>query len=271
MILASTRRRGAVVNIRAILGFVLILLLVLVVGIWLGRSGGVLGTPARPAPTPPVPALPVSSPAVPPASADDPADPANAAPIRSGDVVEALSAEGWQYATVLHVEDSEALLDYSRGDLPEERLDLRLLRQPEARPSGSPSPRQTTPTVAARSTSPTATQPDRASTGQTDLRVRDVPDGTFLGCFHDTNDFDLAGHLEAGTGNTPQRCVARCRSLGFAFAGVQNGLSCLCGNSYGRYGHAEACFEPCSEDPAQSCGGFSTYAVYATGLEGKRP
>lgn len=88
---------------------------------------------------------------------------------------------------------------------------------------------------------------------------------TFLGCFKDTNDFDLNGSLNRSSTNTPERCIAACKSRGFKFAGLQYGESCLCGNSYGRYGPATNCNMKCTGDPNQTCGGYSSNAVYSTG------
>lgn len=88
----------------------------------------------------------------------------------------------------------------------------------------------------------------------------------YVGCFRDTSDFDLKGHLERSAQNTPQRCVAVCQARGFAYAGVQYGESCLCGNSYGRYGASNACNHACTGDRRQACGGFNANSVFATGV-----
>lgn len=87
----------------------------------------------------------------------------------------------------------------------------------------------------------------------------------YIGCFKDTSDFDLNGYLERSTNNTPESCIAICRTKGFKYAGVQYSESCLCGNSYGKYGEAENCDYPCKGDSSKICGGYSTNSVYATG------
>jgi hypothetical protein len=92
--------------------------------------------------------------------------------------------------------------------------------------------------------------------------------GQWLGCFRDTSALDLDGYLERSASNTPQACVARCAGLGFPYAAVQYGESCLCGSGYGRYGAANNCNYPCTGDRSQSCGGNSANAVYATGVGG---
>ena len=93
----------------------------------------------------------------------------------------------------------------------------------------------------------------------------------YIGCFKDTSVFDLNGFLERSSRNTPEACIAACKARGFKFAGVQYGESCLCGNSYGRYGAAANCNMKCTGDPAQNCGGYSANAVYSTGASESTP
>ena len=91
--------------------------------------------------------------------------------------------------------------------------------------------------------------------------------GTYLGCFVDTNSpYNLDGYLERSASNTPERCVNTCREKGFRFAGVEYGQSCLCGNSYDRYGPADNCDMQCTGDQSKICGGFNANSVYSTGL-----
>lgn len=88
----------------------------------------------------------------------------------------------------------------------------------------------------------------------------------YLGCFRDPNrPFDLDGYLERSALNTPERCIQTCAAQGFKYAGVQYGESCLCGNSYGRFGAAPACSMPCTGNPRQACGGANANAVFTTG------
>lgn len=91
--------------------------------------------------------------------------------------------------------------------------------------------------------------------------------GTYLGCFSDPNNpFNLDGYLERSAENTPQRCIAICQAQGFAYAGVEYGQSCLCGDSYDQFGPATNCDMPCTGDASQMCGGYNANSVYATGL-----
>lgn len=87
----------------------------------------------------------------------------------------------------------------------------------------------------------------------------------YVGCYRDEPDFDLNGHVERSAQNTPQDCIATCQAKGFAYAGVQYGESCLCGNAYGRYGAADNCDYACTGDAQQICGGYNANSVYATG------
>ncbi|HVF64470.1 MAG TPA: WSC domain-containing protein, partial [Casimicrobiaceae bacterium] len=89
---------------------------------------------------------------------------------------------------------------------------------------------------------------------------------SFIGCFKDTDVYDLNGYLQRSPQNTPQRCIATCQAKGFAYAGVQYGESCLCGNRYGKYGAANNCNVPCTGDRNQTCGGNYANSVYATGV-----
>jgi hypothetical protein len=57
-----------------------------------------------------------------------------------------------------------------------------------------------------------------------------------------------------------------CYDLGFKYAGVQWGQACLCGDSYGKYGPATNCDMACTGDPTETCGGFASNEVWATGL-----
>lgn len=49
---------------------------------------------------------------------------------------------------------------------------------------------------------------------------------------------------------------------------MQYGESCLCGNSYGRYGAANNCNYRCTGDGGQICGGYSANSIYSTGAGG---
>ncbi len=90
----------------------------------------------------------------------------------------------------------------------------------------------------------------------------------YIGCYKDTSAFDLNGFLQVSQTNTPQACIATCLGKGFAFAGVQYGQSCLCGNSYGKYGKADNCNYKCTGDSGQICGGYTANNIYSTASTG---
>jgi hypothetical protein len=91
-----------------------------------------------------------------------------------------------------------------------------------------------------------------------------------LGCYQDAGDRDLDGFIDSTATNTPDSCIEKCAQKGFAYAGVQNAESCLCGDSYGKYKKLEdaACAMPCTGDPNARCGGAWANDVYATGVGG---
>ncbi len=103
---------------------------------------------------------------------------------------------------------------------------------------------------------------------ESDGNKRDIPGEKpgYIGCYKDTAAFDLDGFIERSRSNTPQRCTEICRAKGFKYAGVQYSESCLCGNSYGRYGVADNCNMKCTGDNGQICGGYSSNGVYSTGF-----
>lgn len=85
-------------------------------------------------------------------------------------------------------------------------------------------------------------------------------------CFKDTSIRDLDGYSETSGDMTPQKCIATCRSRGFAYAGAQFAAWCFCGNGYGRYGSADNCNMRCNGDPSQICGGSWANSVYDVAL-----
>lgn len=118
------------------------------------------------------------------------------------------------------------------------------------------------PAPAAAETSPTQT----AASSPAPAAVAAAGAPQPLGCFRDTRPLDLDGHHARSANNTPLRCVAICADLGFAYAGLQYGESCLCGNQYGRYGTADNCNLPCTGNLNLSCGGYLANSVYSTGV-----
>lgn len=90
----------------------------------------------------------------------------------------------------------------------------------------------------------------------------------FLGCFKDqgegsgTRGRDLNGLAWSDAAMTHELCVSKCSGNGFAYAGVQYGKWCFCGNQYGKSGPATNCDIRCAGDPNQICGGSWANSVY---------
>ncbi|PAA81169.1 hypothetical protein BOX15_Mlig028452g3 [Macrostomum lignano] len=90
---------------------------------------------------------------------------------------------------------------------------------------------------------------------------------TAVGCFKDKADHDLPEFVETGL-MTVNLCLNRCSELGYKYAGLQEGNTCYCGNSYGRYGKGDPtiCFTMCSGNSNQMCGGTHYNLVFETGV-----
>ena len=85
-----------------------------------------------------------------------------------------------------------------------------------------------------------------------------------IGCYQDDSTVrDLDGSSWNDPTVTPFVCQERCDNQGFAFAGVQDGDWCYCGNSYARYGAATDCSSACAGNFWYTCGGPYSNEVYA--------
>ena len=73
----------------------------------------------------------------------------------------------------------------------------------------------------------------------------------------DDADHDLPYVEHRPTDLTVKWCVQRCQSLGYRYAGVQDGYQCRCGNSVGKHGTGspETCRAPCRGNRLETCGG----------------
>ena len=88
-----------------------------------------------------------------------------------------------------------------------------------------------------------------------------------LGCFNDDGSRDLPNEPIATSTMSIESCIAHCAGKGYAYAAVQFGSHCFCGNTYGRQGALPRarCEEVrCSGNPNQWCGGSWSNDVYAT-------
>ena len=96
--------------------------------------------------------------------------------------------------------------------------------------------------------------------------------GEHIGCYQDSfSKRLLQGHtVKLKTENSPSVCVDVCSKYGFAFAGVQYGLECFCGNSQpeaAREIQEKRCDMTCPGDEDETCGGYLTMDVFETGLK----
>merc|ERR1712215_250226 len=87
-------------------------------------------------------------------------------------------------------------------------------------------------------------------------------------CVADTASRLLRVELGKFDDNTPEACKDSCRELGYAYAGVEYGEECFCGNTpplMSTIVGQEECDDPCTGDATQMCGGSWNMNVYQTG------
>ncbi|KAJ7331603.1 hypothetical protein OS493_019188 [Desmophyllum pertusum] len=100
------------------------------------------------------------------------------------------------------------------------------------------------------------------------IHEREIREDGYVGCYEDKSpDRDLPTILSVPS-LTPDKCRSACQGAGHAYAGVQYGYLCRCGDSYGKYTKVsdEDCNARCVGDHAQKCGGFWRSAVFTTVL-----
>ncbi|KUI55061.1 Putative fungistatic metabolite [Cytospora mali] len=100
------------------------------------------------------------------------------------------------------------------------------------------------------------------------------PEGLIeVSCFNDTDAYErLLPYQPVGCQYQPERlrtavgCMDDCSSLGYKYAGLQNGRECWCGY-FPPPLHREGgkCDMPCEGDATQLCGGSSSLMVYCRG------
>lgn len=89
----------------------------------------------------------------------------------------------------------------------------------------------------------------------------------YVGCYADRSpDRDLPVAVSVRN-ITPTTCRMACKDAGHAYAGLQYGYLCRCGDNYGKYQRLaeEQCSTACKGDKTQICGGFFRSSIYATG------
>jgi len=88
----------------------------------------------------------------------------------------------------------------------------------------------------------------------------------FLGCYQDyAMPRDLPYLIATSSSMTPWQCIDLCNGPGYAYAGVQSGNECWCGERYGKFGAVapSRCSTPCYGDPGVNCGGLGVSSIYA--------
>jgi hypothetical protein len=92
----------------------------------------------------------------------------------------------------------------------------------------------------------------------------------YLGCFSDSSqNRDLPYKAYDSVYSTVDSCVAACTYYGYLYAGLQDGIQCFCGNSYGSHGTSGNCTVPCAGNSAETCGGAYANSVYRTSVQGE--
>merc|ERR1712117_708532 len=73
----------------------------------------------------------------------------------------------------------------------------------------------------------------------------------------------LTGSIRNSTTNTPEECITFCNSTGYAYAGLQEGIRCVCMNEHPvAKTTSDRCDMACSGDGSFSCGGQWTMDVH---------
>ena len=95
------------------------------------------------------------------------------------------------------------------------------------------------------------------------LAARSALGFDYVGCYTDSEDSrDLPTQLSGDVSSAAQ-CASLCACAGYAFAGVQYGSECYCGDAYGSAGESTECSDACSADDDDACGGYYCNSIYA--------
>ena len=99
------------------------------------------------------------------------------------------------------------------------------------------------------------------------FNFRLFPSLGYVGCYEDKSPERDLSKIVSVSNLTPDSCRTACLEAGHAYAGVQYGYLCRCGDSYGKYNKLpdEQCNAACVGDHAQKCGGFWKSAIFTTG------
>ncbi len=99
----------------------------------------------------------------------------------------------------------------------------------------------------------------------------------YIGCFRDRGnpfgykDRDVNAFGFNSDKMTVEICVNECARRGYKFAALQYSQSCMCGNSYGKFGKANNCNMTCKGKASEVCGGSWANSIYeVVSYTGKR-
>lgn len=99
---------------------------------------------------------------------------------------------------------------------------------------------------------------------------KDINGFKYAGCFKDSEKRVLSGKIRPDVGTmTNEKCIDRCKSLGFSIAGTEYGGQCYCGNEVvGSEKLADSeCNLACEGKADDKCGGGWALSVYSTSGE----
>lgn len=93
-----------------------------------------------------------------------------------------------------------------------------------------------------------------------------------IACAVDQGTRDLPMSIPGGA-HSPDGCRQTCGRRGHAYAGLQYGGQCFCGDAFGAYGRRpmSECLMPCQADPALACGNGWRNMVLPTGVRPPPP
>ncbi|KAK7097065.1 lymphocyte antigen 75-like [Littorina saxatilis] len=95
--------------------------------------------------------------------------------------------------------------------------------------------------------------------------------GEYVGCYLDQQsqlDLPFEPLIDPYAHIGPISCRYHCYDRGYAYAGLQRGIACYCGNSFGKYGGSiTACTASCLPPyEREKCGGHLANSIYTTGI-----
>ena len=113
----------------------------------------------------------------------------------------------------------------------------------------------------------TAGQPSSPTTTPV---TKEIGGFKYTGCFKDAENRVLNGKVRPDVGSmTNEKCINRCKSLGFSVAGTEYGGQCYCGNEIvgSEKLDESSCNSTCEGDKSDTCGGSWALSVFSTGGE----